>query len=458
MKGLIIVKEQRCRWLREMVPVCHPAMITLCNKPLLEYLLEFAILCGVNKVRFVFDSPDDRIENYFETGSRWGVEISYSPTREKDKLEDILKKNSGYFGGEPLLIMEGFFFVRFDKNSDYGELFDPANGIAELSCESGEIRFQRESDAPAVLKATEGMDLSIHPIKEIGDLFTLSMDILFHDAKRYILPGYSNEDGVYIGRNVAIPKSAKISKPILLGNNVQLGKDSEIGPGAVIGNNVIIDSGTVISRAIILDNTYIGADLTIREKIVQGNMAISMENGKAFQFVDQHLLSGIRSSKWRNPLKTAVQWCLSVILYLLAILPATLLKVFLKIGNNWQQEEDSILLADGSALTVGRHTVKTASLLARISRGLAIEKVFLLPKVFSGKLDLVGNKPLPATPEGKSLFDDFPNYLPGIFYFSEAENIAEEDFQEEITERFFAANRSLVGDIKVICKTLINRW
>jgi hypothetical protein len=87
-----------------------------------------------------------------------------------------------------------------------------------------------------------------------------------------------------------------------------------------------------------------------------------------------------------------------------------------------------------------------------------MDKVFLLPKVFNGKLDLVGNKPLPATPEGKSLFDDFANYLPGIFYFSEAENIAEEDFQEEITERFFAANRSLIGDIKVICKTLINRW
>jgi NDP-sugar pyrophosphorylase family protein len=458
MKGLIIVKEERCRWLRELVPVCHPAMITLCNKSLLEYLLEFAILCDVDKVRFVFDSPDDRIENYFGTGSRWGVEISYSPAREKDNLEDILKKNSGFSGGGPLLIMEGFFFVRFDKNSDYGELFDPADGTAELSCESGEIRFQRESDAPVILKATEGVDLSIHPITEIGDLFTLSMDILTHDAHRYILPGYNNEEGVYIGRNVAIPKSVKISKPILLGNNVQLGKGSEIGPGAVIGNNVIIDSGTLISHSIILDNTYIGADLTIRKKIVQSNMAISMESGKAFQFVDQHLLSGIRNTKRRNPLKFAAHWCLSLILYLLAILPAALLKVFLKIGNNWLQEEDSILLADGTALTVDRHTVKTASLLARIARGLAMDKVFLLPKVFNGKLDLVGNKPLPATPEGKSLFDDFANYLPGIFYFSEAENIAEEDFQEEITERFFAANRSLIGDIKVICKTLINRW
>jgi NDP-sugar pyrophosphorylase family protein len=458
MKGLIIITEQRCRWLRELVPVCHPAMITLCNKYLLEYLLEFAILCGVDKVRFVFDSPDDRIEDYFGTGSRWGIEISYSPTRETDNLENILKKNSGFSGGEPLVIMDGFFFIRFDKNSDYRRLFDPANGTTELSCESGEIRFQRESDAPAILKTTEEVDLSIHPIQEIVDIFTLSMDILSHDAHRYILPGYNNEEGVYIGRNVAIPKSAKITKPILLGNNVQLGKGSEIGPGAVIGNNVIIDSGTLISQAIILDNTYIGADLTIKKKIVQNNMAISMESGKAFQFADQHLFSGIRSAKGRNPVKIAVHWCLSLLLYLLAILPAILLKLFLKIGNNWQQEEDSILLADGTALTVNRDTVKTASLLARIARGLAMDKVFLLPKVFSGKLDLVGNKPLPATPAGKSIFDDFANYLPGIFYFSEAENIADEDFQEEITERFFAANRSLVGDIKVICKTLINRW
>jgi hypothetical protein len=226
----------------------------------------------------------------------------------------------------------------------------------------------------------------------------------------------------------------------------------------VIGNNVIIDTGTQVSRAVILDNTYIGAELTIKEKIVQRNMAISVESGKSFTFVDQHLLSGIRSEKGRNPLRMLLHWCLSLVLYVLGILPAALLKVFLKIGNNWQQETDSILLADGTECNVNRDTVKTGSLLARIARGLALDKVFLLPQVLGGKLDLVGNKPLPATPEGRGLFDDFVNYLPGIFYFSEAENIADGDYQEEITERFFAANRSLVGDVKVICKTLLNRW
>jgi NDP-sugar pyrophosphorylase family protein len=458
MKGLIIIKEERCRWLRELVPVAHPSMITLCNKPLLEYLLEFIILCGVDKIRFIFDAPDERIEDYFGTGSRWGVEISYSPIRENDFLGDILNKNSKFSGGESLLIMDGFFFVRFDKNRDYGALFDCGNGKTELICESGELCFQQKSGPPAILKTTEELGLSLHPIKEIRDLFTLSMEILSHDAHRYVLPGYNNEKDVYLGRNVTIPKSAKISKPILLGNNVQLGKKSEIGPGAVIGNNVIIDSGTQVSHSIILDNTYVGAGLTIREKIVQSNMAISMKSGKAVHFVDQHLLSGIISKKWGNPLRRLLHWSLSLTLYLLAILPATFLKILLKNSNTWQQEENSILLADGTALIVNHEKVKTGSLLGRITRGLAMDKVFLLPKVLSGKLDLVGNKPLAATPEGKNLFDDFANYLPGIFYFSEAENIEEGDLQEEITERFFSANRSLIGDIKVIFKTLANRW
>ncbi|WP_028581614.1 glycosyltransferase [Desulfogranum japonicum] len=458
MKGLIRISEAKCSWLRELVPVYHPAMIPLCNKPLLEYLLEFCILCGADKVRFVFDCPDNTIEDYFSTGNRWGVEISYSAMKENDCLEDILKKNSGFSGGSPLLILDGFFFVRFDKNGTYEKLFDPQGGTTELCCDSGAIRFQGESGPPVILKAAEGLHLSINPLQGISNLLTLSMDILSQDAHQYILPGYNNEEGVYIGRNVAIPKTAKISKPILLGNNVQIGKGCEIGPMAIMGNNVIIDSGTVISHSIILDNTYIGADLTIREKIIQSNMAISAESGKAFQFVDQHLLSGIRNTKRNQPLKMVLHWCLSLILYVLAILPATLLRLLLKNSGNWYQEKNSILLADGKALTVDRYTVTTASFLAKIARGLAMDKVFLLPQVLNGRLDLVGNKPLQATAEGKILFDDFANYLPGIFYFSEAENIAEGDFQEEITERFFAANRSLVGDIKVICKTLINRW
>lgn len=458
MKGLIIVKEERCHWLRELIPVSHPAMIPLCNKPLLEYMLEFAILCGADKVRFVFDAPDDRIEDYFSTGNRWGVEISYGSIRERDQLEDILSKNSGFCTGDSLLIMDGFFFTRFDKNSDYSDILKNVRGTRELSCSTGEALYRLEDGLPAILKTMEESDLSVHPIETIGDIFNLSMNILSEDATRYVLPGYNNEAGVFIGRNVTIPKTAKITKPVLLGNNVQLGKNCVIGPGAVIGNNVIVDSGSHISRAIIQDNTYIGSDLTFKEKIVQGKIAISAESGKAVEIVDQHLLSGIRGTTGLKPFSLLVHWCLSLLLFVVTILPATLLRLFLRKGGTWQQEETSILLADGSALAVSANRLKNTSIVAKVARGLAMDKVFLLPKVLSGALDLVGNKPIPASPEGKILYDDFSNYLPGIFYFSEAENIDDGDFQEEITERFFSANRSLVSDIKVIFKTILNRW
>lgn len=458
MKGLIIVKEERCRWLRELVPVNHPAMISLCNKPLLEYMLEFVILCGAEKVRFIFDTPAERIEDYFGTGSRWGVEISYGAIREQDQLQDTLSKNSGFCAGAPLLIMDGFFFTGFNKNSNYSDLLEKDDGIRELSCTTGEIRYRLEDGPPTILKPTEELDLSIHPIDKIGDIFNLSMSILSEEATKYVLPGYSNEEGVFIGRNVTIPKTAKISTPVLLGNNVQLGKNSEIGPGAVIGNNVIVDSGSHISRAIILDNTYIGSDLTFKEKIVLGNVAISVESGTAVKLVDQHILSGIRSKTGRKPFNLLIHWCISLLLFLLAILPATLLRSILKNSGAWQQEEASILLADGTMLAVPENRLESSSFFAKLARGFAMDKIFLLPKVLNGALDLVGNKPIPATPEGKTLFDDFTNYLPGIFYFSEAENIGEGDFQEEITERFFSANRSLTSDIKVIFKTILNRW
>lgn len=457
MKALIIVKEEKCRWLRELLPSQHPAMLSFCNKPLLEFLLDFSILCGALEVRFVFDHPDARIEDYFGDGSRWGVALSYAAIRKLDRCEDILQKNSGFLADASHLVIEGYAFIRFDKNCDYRSYFTEQEGRIVISEDDGMGRAGQNGEL-LPLQVPEKLDLELCPLREVADIFSLTMDILGRDARKYILPGYNNEEDVYIGRNVTLAKSATIHKPLLLGNNVQIEKGCEIGPMAVIGSNVIIDSGSQVSHAIVLDNSYIGADLTFKEKIVQGNIALSSKSGKAFQFVDTHLLSGIKRAKPRKPQRLVLHWFLSLLFFVIGILPASLCRFILKKKGNWQCEEKNILLADGTVLAVCSSAVKTLSVAGKIARGLLLDKVFLLPTVLRGRIDLVGNKPLPATDEGKILFDDFSDYMPGVFFFSEAEEHGAEDFEEEITERFFAANRSLIGDLKVLCNVIINRW
>ena len=457
MKALIIMKEAQCGWLREIIPNQHPGMMPLCNKPLLEYLLDFAVLCGCDHIRFVMDGPDSGMEDYFGKGSKWGVDVSYAPARTSDDLDTTLKKNSRFCEDTSLLIMDGFFFIRHSKNEDYSSLCTSDTDGPELACTGGRVLCRQAGESPRVLHTPDSM-LGVLPLGSICDFYVISMKILSRDAGHYVLPGYSNEEGVFIGRNVSISRTTTINKPIMLGNNVQLQDYTEIGPGAIIGSNVIVDSGTSIANSIILDNSYVGAELKIQEKILRSNMAISATTGTVVRFVDDHLLSGLQHATTRGFPRVIMHWCLACLFYVTGVLPALLFKLLLKATNNWQQQPKKILTRSGQPLAMQAIEIRDDSLTGKLAMVLAVDKIMQLPQVLTGKIDLVGNKPFPATPEGESLLEDFVNYLPGIFYFSEAEGIEEGDFQEEITERFFSANRSLAGDLKVIVKTLLNRW
>jgi len=458
MKALIIMKEAQCGWLREIIPNQHPGMMPLCNKPLLEYLLDFTVLCGCDHIRFVMDSPDSGLEDYFGNGSRWGVALSYSPARTSDDLDTTLKKNSRFCEDTSLLILDGFFFIRHSKSRDYSSLATADTEGPELACSGGSILYRQADESPRLLHtAPADSTTGLLPLESISDFYSITMEILSRDAGHYVLPGYNNEEGVYIGRNVSISKTTTINKPVLLGNNVQLQDHTEIGPGAVIGSNVIVDSGTCIVNSIVMENSYVGAELKIKEKILRSDMAIST-TGTVVRFVDDHLLAGLQHSATRGLARVIIHWCLACLFYVTGLIPALVFKLLLKVTNNWQQQTVKVLDRNGRPLAWQAVAIRDDTLTGKLARVLAVDKIIQLPQVLAGRLELVGNKPFPATPEGERQREDFVNYLPGIFYFSEAEGIEEGDSQEEITERFFSANRSLAGDLRVMCKTLLNRW
>ena len=51
MNSLIIIQEKHYSWLRELKSAEHPAMVTICNKPILEYLVDFSVLLGCKEPR-----------------------------------------------------------------------------------------------------------------------------------------------------------------------------------------------------------------------------------------------------------------------------------------------------------------------------------------------------------------------------------------------------------------------
>ena len=106
----------------------------------------------------------------------------------------------------------------------------------------------------------------------------------------HVLPGYSSKKEYAIGKNVLIKPGCKIETPVVLGDDVYLERGVVIRDGVIVGAKVMVDEKTELRHSVILDHSYIGRNLSIRNKIVSGKRIIDPVTG-AFVDLDDAFLA-----------------------------------------------------------------------------------------------------------------------------------------------------------------------
>jgi mannose-1-phosphate guanylyltransferase len=107
-KGMILAAGQGTR-VRPLTNVLPKAMVPILGKPVMEYLIEHLANYGVKEIMVNVAFHNNKIEQYFGDGHRWGVQIGYSyeGTREHG---DIVPKPLGSAGGiRKIQDFSGFF-------------------------------------------------------------------------------------------------------------------------------------------------------------------------------------------------------------------------------------------------------------------------------------------------------------------------------------------------------------
>ena len=117
MKCLILCRDKKVSWVSNYIQQDSPYMLKFATKPLIEFYIDLASIAGIKELRIVNDNPDIALENYFLSGEKWGMDISYSISKESDSIEQILKKNNSFIGEDELFIISGFIFISV-KNAD----------------------------------------------------------------------------------------------------------------------------------------------------------------------------------------------------------------------------------------------------------------------------------------------------------------------------------------------------
>ena len=298
-------------------------IVPIMNKSVMGRIIELLKANGITDIGVTLQFLPEKIQDLFGDGSELGVNIQYfiedSPLGTAgsvknaeeflddtfvvisgDALTDIdLTKAINYHKSKntvctlvlkevavPLeygVVMtdDNGKIVRFLEKPSWGEVFSNlANtGIyilepKALSYFEKNKKFDFSQDLFPLLM-NEGNDLYGYTttdywcdVGDIGSYIQSHIDILEGRVNLNLNAEFENKNGIYIGKNVEIHPSAKLTAPLVIGNNCKIGKNVELQEYTVLGENVVVDDNATIKRSIIWQNSHIGPNSRISAGIL----------------------------------------------------------------------------------------------------------------------------------------------------------------------------------------------
>lgn len=310
-------------------------LVPICNKPVMEYIIELLKAHGITQIAVTLHYLADEIGSYFGDGTDLGVQLKYSVEEEPlgtagavKLLEDYLDETFVIVSGDALTDFDlsrvisyhqekkslaTLTLTRVDNPLEYGVVITEEDGTIRRFLEKpswGEVFSDTINTGiyviePEVLKYMEkgkNYDWSkdIFPLLlekekpmygfitsgywcDIGNLSqyrTAQMDMLTGKVK-VNLPGNKTGRNVWIGDGVEIHPSANIMGPALIGKNCRIKENAQVDEFSIVGDNCIIEEGSVLHRSTLWNNVYLGKHsrmsgaIICRQNTIKNNVVIN---------------------------------------------------------------------------------------------------------------------------------------------------------------------------------------
>lgn len=411
-------------------------------------------------MRVINSESGSDLEDYFGNGRQWGVNLSYGFAKPEDRLNKVLKKNRNYIS-EGVLIIYGYQFIKYDKHKSYDKLVNSGENqsFCEDDCGLYFINSLANYDEDELCKfpPIDIEHLGISRLESLHTFFEQSILILSKYRNNYVLPGYNNEDGAYLGKNIIDKKTTRYVKPILLGNNVQIQMNTLIGPNVVLGNNVIIDHSTQVRNSIIYDNSYIGSELEISNKIVYRRSIIDPASEEVMKIVDSFLVSDIQSNLIESGVMKFINSILAFLLIIFTTIPYFVMLFFCMVFGMKIKKGKYFTNIEGKIGSYPLYKLKGYNIFKRFFFRFSLDLYPLYFQVIKGKMQLVGNQRLLPEAGGIKVLMQLPAYNPGVYDYASSmlHNQEHENYLNDELE--YIHMRSFYHDLKVILTFWINR-
>ena len=333
MKGIILHGGHGTR-LRPLTHTGPKQLLPIANKPMSEYCLKSIIETGITEIAIIIGGVgSDKVKEYYGTGERFGVKISYIEQDEPKGIAHAIRLCKDFICNEKFLVFLGDniiqksiveFTERFEKSNFDStvllcEVDNPSRfGIAEVKNEKIIKIIEKPKNSPSNFAVT-GIYLLTPKIFDVIDNLkpswrneleiTDALDILLNQNNNIsfeIITDYWKDTGtpqdiihangeiiknipeyfygtkssnskisgkVLCGKNSVIEENVTIQGPVIIGENCKINSGVIIGPNTSIGNNSVINQGN-IENSIIMENCEIDSIAKIRDSIISNNSKI----------------------------------------------------------------------------------------------------------------------------------------------------------------------------------------
>jgi len=316
MKQAVILAAGEGQRLRPFTVTRPKAMISIADKPILQYIIEALARCGVRDIVMVVGYRKEQVFDFLGSGEKYGVKISYA-TQEKqlgtahalNKVKSMVKDN--------FLVLPGDNLIEAATIADFIDIEPPAVLIKRVSdpqrygvvnTEDGEVReiVEKPKDAGSnlvntgiyafnkdIFKFTEGvLDIpdalnkmitdgrSIKAVETSGtwldviypwDVISLNHAILQNLGNGVggtVEAGVTLKGKVMIGQGTVVRAGTCIYGPVVIGSGCEIGPNVSIMPSTSIGDNVAIASFTQIKNSVIGNDVTLGPGCFISDSAI----------------------------------------------------------------------------------------------------------------------------------------------------------------------------------------------
>jgi len=307
------------------------AMLPIAGKPLLEHTLEAVARIKPTTVTVVGSRSLASIKRFVGIGAKWGLNLAVLSSRPNEPVNSLRRKQRDLFEGDVLVVecdrLCGFPLQEFlDETPDDAVgwfVADTASGDAglrryrqPLSATDTETRQLTLSDMPTVIPMKH---YRVYPITTLKEFHEVNLQAAAGDIPNLTSRGRERAIGLTTGFMSKVhPRCLQLGKA-LVGNHCRVASNCILRGRVVINHGVVVDRGTRIEDSVIMDRTFLGENLHVKNAIVEGNTLIRVDTGAVVNITDRFLVAALGESLYNTHFADITNRLMGVMLCLLSL-------------------------------------------------------------------------------------------------------------------------------------------